>query len=150
MSHNQIKEKHILILKMSLLGSTMILINWWRFCWKKRKATLELLPFVVWVVWERPLLPKWFISTPKSSSTSMAAALGYLSHNNVKKDLFGKKLWLTFSLNLKRIKLKSGMIQSLSRNFVKCCKTKVFGCSRWYLENWGLEHFMPSLPNERY
>uniref|UniRef100_A0A2N9F1T7 Disease resistance N-terminal domain-containing protein n=1 Tax=Fagus sylvatica TaxID=28930 RepID=A0A2N9F1T7_FAGSY len=67
---------------------------------EKRKA-IELLPYVVWVVWVRPLLPRWFITITKSSST-LTAALGYLSLNNVKEEMFGKEFCLAFSLHLKR------------------------------------------------
>ena len=56
----------------------------------KEEEAKELLPYVVWVVWVKPLLPKWFTTTPKSSNT-LTAVLGYISHNNVKEDLFWKK-----------------------------------------------------------
>ena len=42
------------------------------------------------VVWERPLLLRCFIITAKSSNT-LIVVLGYVFHNNVKEDVFGKK-----------------------------------------------------------
>ena len=56
----------------------------------------ELLPYVVWVV-----LPRWFIITTMSSNT-LTAALGYISLNNVKEEMFGKEFCSAFSLHLKR------------------------------------------------
>ena len=36
------------------------------------------------------MMRKWFITNPKSGRT-LTATLGYISHNNAKKDLFGEK-----------------------------------------------------------
>ena len=60
------------------------------------------------------------ITTPMSRSTLLMAALGHISHNNVKEDVFVKKFWSRFSLQLKRkgMKFKSWKMQRSLTNFV--------------------------------